>query len=308
MAGRLPVIGSRIVSAHDVVWRRIHPYQWRARNERSRRTLDQARPSLTAVQEDLVSGLRETGVARVPIGDLLGPDAWPALARDAEAWLRQPDVVERERAFRETGHQTARKKEFIIRLYGDGSFIPATSPWLQLALGTEILDVVNAYLGVYASLQYLDVWNTVAVPDRQRFTGSQHWHRDPEDRTIVKAFLYLSDVDEGAGPMHYVPGSRQGERYGGLWPQRFPDGSYPPADAFEREVPRSEWVVCAHPAGTLVLADTVGFHMGGRATTRNRVLATWCYATPGSVWGRGFSTDLSPDDTDLPLAARAALR
>lgn len=162
-------------------------------------------------------------------------------------------------------------------------------------------------LGVYSALQYLDVWNTLAVPDRRKFTGSQNWHRDPEDLRVVKVFLYLSDVDEGAGPMHYVPNSRQGERFGHLWPQRFPDGSYPPAEEFERRIPRSEWVTCMHPAGTMVFADTVGFHMGGRATERNRVLATWCYATPGSVWGRGFKTDPPGANDGLSPAACAAL-
>ena len=40
--------------------------------------------------------------------------------------------------------------------------------------------------------------------------SSQRWHRDFNDRHLLKAFLYLVDVDEETGPFEYVPRSAPG--------------------------------------------------------------------------------------------------
>ena len=178
------------------------------------------------------------------------------------------------------------KKDYLVRMFGvaGDAELDAGSPWLSLFLHDRLLAVINGYLGVFSKLNAVDVWNTVPVVHDGADQGSQRWHRDPEDSRLVKVFLYLSDVDAGAGAMQYVAHSRRGDRYGSLWPQKFPAGNYPPAGALERIVDPRDRIDCSGPSGTLLLVDTCGFHRGGRATTARRVLATSIHTTPASPW------------------------
>ena len=90
-------------------------------------------------------------------------------------------------------------------------------PWLRFAVGDPLLDVVNAYRGLRTKLVDYDHWYTVPFSEDYERVKSQQWHRDPEDQHVVKVFLYFSDVDEGAGPFEYVPGSTQGGPFGELF-------------------------------------------------------------------------------------------
>jgi len=112
--------------------------------------------------------------------------------------------------------------------------------------------------------------------------SSQRWHRDFNDRHLLKAFLYLVDVDEETGPFEYVPRSAPGGELDKLWPWRPLGDNYPPDDEFaERLNGRS--VSFTAPKGTLIFCNTSGFHRGGFATGKTRVLATWTWDSPASL-------------------------
>ena len=139
------------------------------------------------------------------------------------------------------------KKDYLVRMFGvaGDAEMDAGSPWLSLFLHDRLLAVINGYLGVFSKLNAIDVWNTVPVEHDGAYQGSQRWHRDPEDSRLVKVFLYLNDVGAGAGAMQYVAQSRRGDRYGRLWPQKFPAGNYPPAGALERIVDPRDRIDCS---------------------------------------------------------------
>ena len=247
---------------------------------------DSARP--------LVEQLRARGAARTTVSEFL-PDVDQARLRaEADRWLATPDVRAREEAYRTSVRRREERgknnKDYLVRMFGarDEAVIDAGSPWLSLFLHERLLAVVNGYLGLHSTLNAIDVWNTAPLAHDGADSGSQRWHRDPEDTRLVKVFLYLSDVDAGAGALQYVAHSRRGERYGRLWPQKFPGGNYPPAGALERRVDPADRLDCRGPAGTLLFVDTCGFHRGGRATTARRVLATSIHLTPASPWPRRF--------------------
>ena len=82
-------------------------------------------------------------------------------------------------------------------------------PWLRLGTNPRLLDLANAYLGMWSKLEYVDVWYTPPAGGDER-KSSQRWHRDFNDRHLLKAFLYLVDVDEDTGPFEYVPRSAPG--------------------------------------------------------------------------------------------------
>lgn len=109
-------------------------------------------------------------------------------------------------------------------------------------------------------------------------------HRDTFHPT-VKAWLYLNDVAEQAGPLVYVPGSHRldaarlaWEREKSIIATRDPHQRQSSFRIDERELSA---LGCAAPcrlpvaANTLIVADTFGFHARGRSQRRSLRLEVW---------------------------------
>ncbi len=234
-------------------------------------------PELSEGQRGVLAALRRDGIAVLPFGDLYDEALWQELKADMEAFTA------RAAAAAESGGAGG-KKDYLVRRFPRGprkiplepAILRSDGAWLRYAAGDPLLDVVNSYRGVKTKLVDFDQWYTIPVGDDHGRVASQQWHRDPEDQHVVKVFLYFSDVDEDAGPFEYVRRSATGSEYGDLW--AWGEGTrYPPTEELERAIPEAERMLATGPAGTLVLCDTSGFHRGGYARSKPRVLATQTY-------------------------------
>jgi hypothetical protein len=139
--------------------------------------------------------------------------------------------------------------------------------------------------------------------------SSQRWHRDFNDKHLLKAFLYLVDVDEAMGPFQYVPGSQPGGPYADAWAWRPLGENYPSEEELEERIPSSAVRAFTAPEATLIFCNTAGFHRGGFSTTKPRVLATATYSSPASLASlteRSYRFVGSLDELDA--TARFALR
>jgi hypothetical protein len=199
------------------------------------------------MQQRVLAELRSAGISLVPFDELIDdPALWHELKADMD--------------------------EFIA-----GANARLAGPWLRYAAGDALLGVVNAYRGAMTKLVDFDLWYTVPVGEEQGRVDSQQWHRDPEDQHVVKVFLYFSEVDDEAGPFEYIPDSAEGGTYGHLWPWGKGSPRYPPTEELEQAIPASERIAATGPAGTLVICDTSGFHRGGYARSKPRILSTHTY-------------------------------
>jgi hypothetical protein len=298
---------------HRSIARLNYVKQWHlTRNPGSRRLLADHRPTLSTVQAKVVQELTSDGIAFVDAG-ALGMDAadWAHLRSLVEEFADSPRVREASDRFRAAlGRQTVKPDAYIVKLHPEGPTLSLDDPLLRLALRGPILDVVNSYLGLWSKLVYTDVWHTIPSEVDQRI-GSQFWHRDPEDRRMVKVYFYFSEVDGEAGPMEYVRGSASGGRYGHLWPWKpLSPERYPREEEVDRLIPAAARVQCFGSPGTLIFCDTDGLHRGGTAKSRPRIAATWTFVTPASVGissGRRFQVAGDADPRQLSLAAQFAL-
>ncbi|MCI0660767.1 MAG: hypothetical protein L0220_06810, partial [Acidobacteria bacterium] len=256
-----------------------------------------------------LSDLNECGIAQVHFDELFADRRlWDELSPQVDRWSKSDAIRENERRYLEGYYREAKWKEYIMMMtQEEGETFSIGSPLLQLGLQPVILDIVNSYFGMQAKLFHLDVWKTIPLSCDGPLTGSQRWHRDPEDLKLVKVFLYLSDVDQAAGPLHYIRYSRRGDEYGNFCPQKLPYGRVVPSDEVEKKIPRTDWTICSAPAGTFVFVDTTGLHMGGRASKNQRLFATWGFASQGMIWPRCFKLDSLIVPQGLPAAARYAL-
>ena len=174
-------------------------------------------------------------------------------------------------------------KEFVVRLHSYGVELGLDDPWFRAVASHRLLDIANAYLEMWSKLEYVDVWYSVPQPAEAQRISSQRWHRDYNDKHLLKVFLYLVDVDEAMGPFQYVPGSQPGGPYAHAWPWQPLGQNYPTEEELEALIPSSSIQAFTAPKGTLIFCNTAGFHRGGFSTTDPRVLATATYSSPASL-------------------------
>jgi hypothetical protein len=267
-------------------------------NRSARKHYASHEPQLDEVQRGIVEALDRDGYATLPLTDLLDEGAWQAVEAQGAAF-----VSETERTIAEGGTGKVRAgKEFVVRAWSfEGVTLGADDAWFAACTSRRLLDVANAYLRLWAKLSYVDLWYTAQQPATDERVASQNWHVDFDDKHLLKAFVYLSDVGPDHGPFEYVPGSQPGGRHDDVRPW-VPMGYGRVEDAdVARSVPAEEIATFSGPKGTLILCNTSGLHRGGFATAGPRVLATATYCSPASLKAlsnRNYDTPLAESATD----------
>ena len=250
-------------------------------NRSSRRLWAGDHVELDDVQQRLIGELDEQGYSLLTFGELFpDPQHWQEL----EA-MRDRFVAETEADLAAGGeHLRVRAgKEFVVRKHSYGVEVGPDDPWLRACLSHRMLDVANSYLRMWSKLEYLDVWYSVPQPATGERISSQLWHRDYNDKHLLKAFLHLVDVDEDMGPFQYVPGSQPGGRYADAWPWSPLGQNYPSEEELEERIPASDVRTFSGPKASLLFCNTAGFHRGGFSTSAPRVLGTVTYSSPASL-------------------------
>ncbi len=175
---------------------------------------------------------------------------------------------------------------FVYLLGGDKKdfVIDFANPFVRFILSDILLSTTGSYLKLAPKFNSFYLMSTLVVPPDFQAYLSQRWHRDPEDKKLVKVFLYLNDVNEGTGPFIYIKGSQYGGRWRHLFPQRLPAGSYPPDGEIEKIVPREDIKICTGQAGTLIFCDTSGLHKGGFSATQSRLMSMASFVSSASLF------------------------
>lgn len=148
-------------------------------------------------------------------------------------------------------------------------------------------NIADHFFGMRTELRSVDIWRNFVTRGKAR--RAQMWHNDPEDRHILKIFLYLTDVDEGGGPFSYARGTHQRGFF--FKHPRFSDeqkdtGIRSTDEAMNEVVPRELWHIATGKKGTIVFADTSGYHKGGLVREHERLLFLAMYISPASSYQR----------------------
>lgn len=218
-------------------------------------------PTPSGIDAEIVAGLRRNGIYITSLAAL-------GLA-GADEMLSTAQHLSDE--FTETARQRVRDGH-------DFNLVPpesvAAHPELfRLGLDDRLLDIAQAYIGLPIAYDGVHIIYTVADG---RAVSTRQWHRDWEDRRMVKMIVYCSDVGPDDGPLQLLSrgdGAQtdaQGYRYetaseADLAGQFGPDFS-------------SDVVSCVGPAGTVVFADTAKyFHRGNPAMANDRRALFYSY-------------------------------
>jgi ectoine hydroxylase-related dioxygenase (phytanoyl-CoA dioxygenase family) len=270
-------------------------------NRTSRDRFGQEPPRLDELQLSILADVQERGFSVRSFQDVFADDAhWQELGeqRDRFVAATKTDLA--------SGREHVRVrpgKEFVVRLMSYGVDLGLDDPWFRAVASRRLLDIANAYVQMWSKLEYVDVWYSVPQPTGAERVSSQRWHRDYNDKHLLKVFLYLVDVDENMGPFQYVAGSHPGGPYAHAWGWRPLGQNYPTESELEARVPSSAVQTFTGAEGTLIFCNTAGFHRGGFSTTNPRVLATATYSSPASLASlteRSYSFTGAVDELDAP--------
>jgi phytanoyl-CoA dioxygenase PhyH len=228
----------------------------------------------------VLADLERDGVAVSSVSALLGDDAPLVEMQQAAAELERAKADELGAARRSAAARgDVGQKTYLVELLGSIPTADPCSPWARIALHPHVRGVANGYFRMLTQVRDYNVWRNIRTDSPLR--ESQLWHRDwREDHYVLKAFVYLEDVDEGRGPFTYIPGTHvRGSRR--VEPVTAMEGTNRRAtdDQMADVVPRSEWLAATGPAGTLLFADTTGWHKGGSARTGDRLLYTCLFGS-----------------------------
>ncbi len=236
--------------------------------------------------------LSAEGIVVGPSDRFLSAEGQQALGRTASRVLATGRSEEVEAVVSGTAAAGGRQKQFLVDLvsYPDG--IPADDPILKVALDQKLLEIVSSYLGLWPCLHSVAAW--LNYPTDAPAEISQLWHRDPEDLRLIKAFIYLVDVDEECGPFTYIPGTHPfGAEAGSS--QRLEKKKRIADDRMMKAFPRESWRVCTGGPNTMILADTLGYHRGGKPTRGRRILITFTYTSGVPLTSRSLTVAGMPD-------------
>ena len=269
-------------------------------NRASRRSFRAEPPGLDELQQRIVSELEEDGYSLLTFSELFPDEEWQAVQDQAARF-----IAETEAGLAGDGEslRVRQGKEFVVRLFSYDVEIGPADPWFRACASRRMLDIANTYMGLWSKLEYVDMWYSVPQPAEVSRISSQRWHRDFNDKHLLKAFLHLVDVDEETGPFQYVPGSAPGGRYSDAWPWKPLGENYPPENELEQRIPADGVRTFTGPKGTFLFCNTSGFHRGGFATAKPRVLATCTYSSPASLASltdRSYRYTGSLEELDAP--------
>lgn len=265
-------------------------YFWWRYVGNAKRTL-QARlnPASHADASHIAREISEQGIVRGPSDQYLTEEGRAAL-EEASAMVLDLSRESEVQAAIARGRSDY-VKSYVVHLVGWDEEHSADSPIIKLALDKKLLKIIASYFGLWPRLHAVGAW--VNFPTEGEATDAQLWHRDPEDVKLIKVFIYLVDVDQNLGPFSYIPKTHPF----GAAAKKIPKhalGIRVTDEDMHAAFPRESWVSCTGPAGTMILADTVGYHRGGKPANGNRILITFTYASGMPFKGRRFSVKGSP--------------
>jgi len=199
-----------------------------------------ALPDLTGLDARICDGLRRDGIFVTSLEALGMPGS------------REMFEVARRMAadYAPEAHRRASAGEKYLMFPGAQVMMrPVLFTW---GLADRLLDIAESYLGLPPAYDGMALVYSVADGKDE---ATRRWHRDREDRRMVRIAIYLNDVDADGGPFELDRRGRETLK------------------ADDPEAVRS----CLGLAGTVIFADTARCLHRGRPATRDRMAIFYSY-------------------------------
>lgn len=223
-------------------------------------------PALEKRDRIILNALKKDGVYVTTLTDL-GLKTTPELLQAAHKLL--PTMVA------SSNHQA----QSLPQIY-TVTDLPEFTTW-----GNEqrLLNIIENYLSLPVAFQGVHLRKDFS---NQNQFGTLLWHKDSEDRRMVKIIIYLNDVDKKDGPFEYVPLSLSSfSNFNSyridykLWQSGYLGIN---DEELKEIIPESAWKSCPGLAGTVIIADprTVLHHGTLRTEARSALFFVYTANPP----------------------------
>lgn len=293
---------AKLSRSHEFTWRYVANWRATLRHRTHPRQLSE-------LSQHVLADLNRDGIAMIHVSDLLGDSSlFNELCDATEAEeKRKSEILDNDRALANEPVDEETGKHYVRSLLGERPVMDLDSVFVRFALQPQILRITNAYFGMVTRLSYFNVWHS--FQSNLAPQASQLWHRDFDDLyCLMKVFVYLTDVDEGSGPLSYAPGTHNRGHI-----KREPECVSETRSARRTNdeqmsalIPENKWITGLGPKGTIVFADTHGYHKGGWVKQNERILYTSMYTSPAVQYAAGHERFVRPDDFVYPADVEAS--
>lgn len=144
----------------------------------------------------------------------------------------------------------------------------------ELACREDLVTVVTRYFRCIPVLDSIQAW--WSYPSEESPQEAENFHRDNESIRFLKFFIYLTDVDEGAGPHVLVETSSSSGKLTDL--RRLTDEEVESAFGKDRI---KRIYGCA---GDAFMEDTFGIHKGQPPLNKRRLLVQFRYSVTPTIF------------------------
>ncbi len=220
-----------------------------------------ALPALQGIDQRIVAGLERDGIFVTSLDELGIPGS--AAMLDAATQVA--------RACRDDARREASAgREFICAPASATIDNPAIFTW---GLDDRMLDIAEAYIGLPVAYDGMTLIYTVADGTE---LGPRQWHRDREDRKMIKVAVYCTDVTDRGGPFELISQADASQGVDDRYEYEF---GTPTVLSRRLGADYAQAVVsCTGPVGTVVFADTARFfHRGAPAHDKDRAALYYGY-------------------------------
>lgn len=234
---------------------------------------------MNELQKRIVEELKEDGISITHVDELFGDTSRNYFSNSLlyfNEFLSSPHIKERCDRISSGNPIQDKGKWFEVTVYeylnrglslDDGDVI-------RMNLSPEILSITEAFYGTLPKVRNILTWVHPQNPSTGEI-GSQRWHRDKEDESILKVFILFSEVGPENGPTQFIKKSQAGGKY--------QDISSLGGDGYgglNYEIPEGELASCEGTVGTIIFMNNNGVHKGGLVKDGIRSLTHACFLKP----------------------------
>jgi hypothetical protein len=183
-----------------------------------------------------------------------------------------------------------RGKNFVARFIDKNTKFSFLKSTVDLVLDDFFYNISLHYLESIPKITNIDFWLNIPNSDSEKI-GSQNWHKDYEDKSLLKVFIYLEDVTTLNGPFSFVKGSHEhpSKKIPKKLTRNFPDGIVVDEDTILKYFSQSDIIKFTGKKNTVIIVDTSGLHKGGFIEIGYRYLFTFTYTTFAGISPRNFN-------------------
>ncbi len=209
-------------------------------------------PTLAQNDFQIVETLEREGICITSLAAL-------NLSNTSEFWKSAQNIVQDLRL-----HATS-LQDPPHEIHGTKDQLMEESDLFAWGLNQRLLEIVETYLGL--PVAYDGVSCFLSIPNGKEI-GARAWHRDREDRRMVKICVYLNDVDDEGGPFQCLKPELNDlvcrsiqYRYKSIFQSEMAQ--------FSGSVTGDAVTNGTGPAGTVIFVDTARFYHRGKPPTRS---------------------------------------